>query len=139
MRITKFRLWHIFFIRHPQRRYARRAAFDRWLARGEAWAGWEGWRLAGIGGVTHSHGHCGEAWLLLCEGRTNPYFLARACKAKIAEAAAIMKLWRIQATTLAACPKSRKFAEAMGFEPEAFMPGYGPNGEPYHLMVRYYG
>jgi RimJ/RimL family protein N-acetyltransferase len=45
---------------------------------------------------------------------------------------------RIQATADCEIPRDKRFLEVVGFEVEARMKRYGPNGNDFYLMTRFF-
>ena len=91
--------------------------------------------IVGIFGCTRIHPGVGECWALLAKDIYRyPKATTKIAKKLVADNMEIMKLHRMQVTTLNADTRAKKWLKCLGFEEEGVMRMFGPDKQDF---VRY--
>lgn len=111
-----------------------------YIARGPCYAAFLDGKLLGVAGIYLIHPGVGEAWAVPTEaGRCHGRAYHRAVRDGFRQIVAAYNLRRVQAKVLAGFWVGLRWAQGLGFAPEATLRRYGPAGEDFVLMAQFPG
>jgi hypothetical protein len=126
-------------------RMAELAGLDDWrgmilkaAGAGPAWTGWHAARPLGCGGLALAWRGRAQAWCVLAPDipRTAWPAIHRAVARRLAQAAEVFELRRIEAEAMFGYPPAARWLRLLGFEAEGVMRNYGPHGEDFLRFAR---
>lgn len=104
---------------------------------GPAWTLLADGQVIASGGVAYFWPGVGEGWMLITKrAKRYPLALVKTMRKGMEEAAAAMKLRRIQATVKTEDRAAIKLAQILGFQIEGRLRHYGPDGKDYFMFGR---
>jgi hypothetical protein len=102
-----------------------------------AWTVLAGEEVIACLGLTAMWAGCAHVWGLFAEGAGKYPHILQVCKGLISVYMEKLSIRRLQATASMDWPEANRLLTHCGFEREATMKKYGPNGEDFGLFVRF--
>ena len=116
---------------------AMRHLFVQRLSIAHSWTRWRDSIILGCAGIVPMWLGRAEAWSVVgpCD-RYDMIYATRAVISGIEAARQVLGFWRLEATTIAGWRPGERWLEMLGFQPEAYLRQYAPDGTDHRLYAR---